>query len=150
MEIRLMAVADYDAVFALWQDMPGMELRGFDDSRAGIARFLRRNPGTNFVAIEKGTVAGVILCGHDGRRAHIYHAAVRPDMQRNGTGKALAAAILDALRKENIHKASLTVFAGNEQGNRFWESLGFCRRTDLLYRDRIVTGEKELAAASGL
>ncbi|MDL2210232.1 GNAT family N-acetyltransferase [Desulfovibrio sp. OttesenSCG-928-O18] len=146
MNIRPMTFDDYDAVFALWQGTPGLGLRQFDDSLEGVTRFLRRNPETSFVAVENGEVAGVILCGHDCRRAHIYHVAVRADMQRRGVGTALVAAVVEALRKENIHKASLTAFADNEAGNRFWDKAGFHRRDDLFYRDRVITGEEELAA----
>jgi ribosomal protein S18 acetylase RimI-like enzyme len=131
-----MSLSDYDAVYTLWKNTEGMGLRSLDDSKEGIERFLRRNPTTNFVSVEGGTVAGVLLCGHDGRRGYIYHVAVDIRYRGQGIGKALLSAALDALKKEDIHKAALVVFRVNSQGNAFWETVGFTERPDLVYRNR--------------
>lgn len=65
--IRTMTIEDYDEVYSLWTKIRGFGLRSVDDSREGIARFLKRNPTTSVVAVEDGKVVGSILCGHDGR-----------------------------------------------------------------------------------
>jgi ribosomal protein S18 acetylase RimI-like enzyme len=134
--IRAMNPADYDAVYGLWKDTEGMGLRSLDDSREGIERFLKRNPNTSFVSIEEGRVTGALLCGHDGRRGHIYHTAVDVRSRGRGIGRALLSAALDALAKEGINKAALVVFSVNSQGNAFWESVGFTERPDLAYRNK--------------
>ena len=59
MEIRIMKIEDYDAVYALWLSCRGMGLNDLDDSREGIERFLKRNPDTCFVAEINGCIAGV-------------------------------------------------------------------------------------------
>lgn len=135
MEIRRMRIQDYEEVYRLWITTPGMGLRGLDDSRDGISRFLARNPDTCFVTLAQNEVAGVILCGNDGRRGYIYHLAVRPSCRRKGIGKSLVEAVIAALRKEGINKAALVVFRSNDLGNRFWSSLGFEVRNDLIYRN---------------
>lgn len=132
--IRPMGLEDYDPVYALWIATPGMGLNSIDDSRDGIAKYLKRNPGFSFVAMEGDTLAGVILCGHDGRRGVIHHTAVKPEYRRRGVGKALAEAAFAALRKEGITKAWLVVKRDNELGNAFWERLGFENRVDLTFR----------------
>ena len=71
--IRTMTMEDYDGVYELWTKIRGFGLRSVDDSREGVARFLRRNPTTSVVAVEDGRVVGSILCGHDGRRGYLYH-----------------------------------------------------------------------------
>lgn len=68
MQIRKIQIADYAAVFALWQSCSGMGLNNLDDSREGIARFLERNPDTCFVAEAESQILGAILTGNDGRR----------------------------------------------------------------------------------
>lgn len=136
--IRVMTLGDYDAVHALWQSTPGMGLRDIDDSREGIGRFLRRNPRTNVIALAGGELVGVVLAGHDGRRAHLYHAAVREDCQGRGIGSLLVASVMDALESEGIYKACLVAFGANTNGNRFWEKQGFTVRGDLVYRDKVV------------
>jgi ribosomal protein S18 acetylase RimI-like enzyme len=142
MNIRLMTVGDYDEVYALWLAAPNMGLNGMDDSREGIKRYLERNPNTCFVAEEGGAICGALLCGHDGRRGFIYHAAVSADWQRKGLGTALVGAALAALKREGIRKAALVVKAGNGGGNAFWEKTGFSAREDLVYRNKTIAEPK--------
>ena len=138
MEIRPMRIDDYEALYQLWLSCPGMGLNDLDDSREGIAAFLERNPATCFVAAEGETIAGCILVGTDGRRAYIYHTAVHPGLQRQGLGRQLVERALQAVGELGIHKAALVVFARNQQGNAFWEKMGFSLRTDILYRNRAL------------
>jgi ribosomal protein S18 acetylase RimI-like enzyme len=112
-----------------------MGLNNLDDTPEGITRYLQRNPSTCFAAEEEGELMGVILSGHDGRRAFIYHLAVAETWQRRGIGSALLQAALQALRAEGIHKAALVVMARNLKGNAFWEKVGFTPRPDLVYRN---------------
>lgn len=142
--IRNMTIADYDAVYALWMNTPGMGLNDIDDSREGIARFLARNPNSNFVSVELERITGVILSGHDGRRGYIYHMAVDAAMRKKGTGTALLDAALSALKSEGICKASLVVFSKNSIGNEFWENRGFALREDLNYRNKAIVELKRI------
>ena len=134
-----MTMDDYDAVYQLWRNTPGMGLNTTDDSREGIAAYLKRNPSTCFVAVEGNRVVGVILTGHDGRRGYIHHTAVSGERQKNGIGSALVERAMQALEQEGIHKVALVVFSRNETGNAFWEKRGFTRRDDLVYRNRSIT-----------
>lgn len=138
MTIRTMTIEDYDAVYALWLSCKGMGLNSIDDSREGIARYLRRNPVTCFVAEEAGAILGVILCGNDGRRGYIHHTAVSPDHRGQGIGSRLVDAALAALTREGITKVALVAFSRNEAGNAFWEKMGFTTRGDLVYRNRTL------------
>ena len=138
MNIRMMNLNDYEAVYALWLSCPGMGLNNLDDSREGIARYLKRNPATCFVAENEGVIVGAILCGHDGRRGYISHTAVSPAHQRQGIGHKLVEATLQALQKQGINKVNLVAFARNKNGNAFWEKMGFTERPDLTYRNRAL------------
>ena len=138
MTIRLMTLADYQAVYALWLATPGMGLNTTDDSREGIEKYLRRNPSTCFVADDGGRIVGVIMAGHDGRRGFIHHTAVLPEFRGLGLGRRLVENALAALEAEGIHKAALVVFEHNQLGNGFWEKLGFTSREDLVYRNRNI------------
>ena len=75
--VRAMTMDDYDDVYALWMSIHGFGIRSVDDSREGIERFIKRNPGLSAVDVEDGKIVGAILCGHDGRRACLYHVCVR-------------------------------------------------------------------------
>lgn len=137
-EIRIMTIEDYDGVYDLWINTPGMGLNTTDDSREGIARYLQRNPTTSFVAVDRDSIVGVIITGHDGRRGYIYHTAVLPEYRRQGIARRLVDSAMSALEGEGIHKVALVAFARNAIGNGFWEKLGFTCRDDLVYRNKNI------------
>ena len=138
MIIRKMTIADYDCVYDLWLNTPGMGLNNLDDSRQGIEKYLLRNPETCFVAEKDNMIIGVILCGNDGRRGYIHHTAVSVSERKNGVGTALVNAAVNALRSEGINKVALVVFSKNQLGNSFWERRGFTIREDLIYRNKTI------------
>ncbi|MDF9825566.1 ribosomal protein S18 acetylase RimI-like enzyme [Breznakia sp. PF5-3] len=133
--IRLATIEDYSQMFALWKNTIGMGIRSLDDSKAGIQKFMKRNPKTNFVAVEDGTIIGTILCGHDGRRAYIYHMVIKEAYRQQGIAKQLVDQVIDALQKEDIYKVALVTYKTNKLGNAFWETIGFQKREDLNYRN---------------
>lgn len=139
MNIRTMTISDYDAVYVLWTSCKGMGLNNLDDSREGIERFLLRNPETCFVVESDGKIVGVIITGHDGRRGYIYHTAVNLEFRRQGIAKQLVDTALSALKKQGINKVALVVFDRNNDGNAFWEKIGFSPREDLVYRNKSLT-----------
>ena len=145
MRIRKFIIEDYEEVFALWQKTPGMGLNMRDDSKEGIAKYLERNSDTCFVAEEKKKkrIIGIIHSGHDGRRRYIYHVAVERDAQKQGIGTMLVNSALCALKEQGIHKVALVAFHSNEEGNLFWDALGFEAREDLVYRNRRINEENQ-------
>ena len=138
MRIRNMLLSDYDSVFALWKNTPGMGLNTSDDSESGIERYLLRNPNTCFVSEKNGEIIGVILSGHDGRRGLIYHLAVKVSEWNHGVGSALLEHAVEALKIEGISKVYLMVFKNNEKGNAFWEKRGFTIPDTTVYRAKEI------------
>ena len=114
--VRAMTEDDYDKVYRLWKTIKGFGIRSVDDSREGVARFLRRNPTTSVVAQAGEEIVGAILCGHDGRRGCFYHVCVREDYRQRGIGKAMAVFAMRALQEEHINKVCLIAFKKNEVG----------------------------------
>ena len=138
MNFRLMQISDYDSVYNLWINTSGMGLNSVDDSKDGIEKFLKRNPTTCFVAEEDSKIVGVIMAGNDGRRGYIYHTAVLPEFRGNHVAKTLVENAMAALEKEGITKVALVVFEKNQNGNSFWEKIGFTVRNDLIYRNKTI------------
>ena len=136
--IRKVSAEDYDAIYELWNstEQSRRALNPVDDSREGIARYLKRNPDTCFAAEKEGRVIGVILTGHDGRRAIIHHLCVHPDYRRMGIAACLVSRAEEALKKEGISKVFGLVFKDNEAANAFWEEQGYSLRTNLNYRNK--------------
>lgn len=136
--LREMTPEDYDAAYALWQASEGIGL-GADDSKKGITRFLARNPGLSFVALEGRRLVGAALCGHDGRRGYIHHLAVAESHRRRGVGRALAAQCLSALKRAGINKCHLFVFARNHPALAFWRTIDWEQRMDLIVMSALTT-----------
>jgi ribosomal protein S18 acetylase RimI-like enzyme len=122
-------------------------LNPVDDSREGIERYLKRNPTTCFLAETKDgsgnapEVVGVILTGHDGRRAIIHHMCVHPSCRREGIASQLVQKAEEALRKEGISKIFGLVFKDNDVANAFWEKQGYTLRTNLNYRNKSLNAD---------
>jgi ribosomal protein S18 acetylase RimI-like enzyme len=121
---REFCIDDYDAVLQLWQRVEGLEVAEGDD-KEGVAQFVTRNPGLSRVAIDDSKVVGVAMCGHDGRRGHIYHVAVDPAYRRYGLGKRLVQECLDELRTVGILRAIILVADYNFGGAEFWQRAGW-------------------------
>ena len=45
--VRTMTIDDYEEVSLLWHKIKGFSIRSIDDSREGVARFLKRNPDSS-------------------------------------------------------------------------------------------------------
>ena len=130
--ITEMAIADYDEVLYLWQGVEGLGIHLDEcDSCDGIARYLARNSGTCFVARDGKNLVGVVLCGHDGRRAYLNHLAVADGYRRRGIGAALVGRCTSAMKEIGIAKCNLFVFAANDGAREFWRKLGWRCYDDL-------------------
>ena len=145
MLIREMKMEDYDNVFALWKTIHGFGIRSVDDSREGIERFLKWNPGLSVVAEEEGRIVGAILCGSDGRRGCLYHVCVQKEYRRQGIGKTMVVWCMENLKELQINKVSLIAFTQNDVGNAFWKEIGWTKREDLNYYD-FTLNEKNITA----
>ncbi len=142
-EIRLATINDYDAIYELWNttEQSRRALNPIDDSQEGIDRYLKRNPKTCFVAMEKNKVIGVILTGHDGRRGMIHHLCVHPKYRCMGLAGQLVTVAEEALKKEDIQKIFCLVFNDNDSANAFWENQGYSLRTNLNYRNKSLNDD---------
>ena len=146
--VRIMTIEDYEGVYALWKKIKGFGIRSIDDSKEGVARFLKRNPTTSVVAEKDGRIVGSILCGHDGRRGCLYHVCVDEDYRRHGIGKRMVVFAMKALKEEKINKVSLIAFTENDIGNAFWYTIGWTERLDLNYYD-FTLNEENITAFNG-
>jgi N-acetylglutamate synthase len=124
-------MAHYDAAYALWGASEGIGLSEAD-TRENIAKYLRRNPGQSFVALDGTVLVGAVLCGNDGRRSFLHHLAVAPTHRRQGVGRTLVQRALDAQAAEGMRKCHIFVVAANEEGRRFWAREGWEERVTLV------------------
>ena len=137
-KVRNVTIEDYESLLELWNstEQSKRALNPVDDSREGIEKYLKRNPNTCFVAIKDSKIVGVILTGHDGRRAIIHHMCVHPNYRRQGIASNLVLLAEKALKQEGINKIFGLVFKDNDAANDFWGRQGYSLRTNLNYRNK--------------
>jgi N-acetylglutamate synthase len=123
-DTREFFIDDYEAAVELWKRVEGLEIAEGDD-RESVGQFLERNPGLSRVATDGSAVVGVALCGHDGRRGHIYHLAVDPAYQGRGLGKRLLNESLEDLRRAGVKRVIIMVADDNPRGREFWKRFGY-------------------------
>lgn len=135
--IKPMTLADYDEVLQLWQNSEGVGLSE-SDTREEIGRFLKRNRGMSFVARAGADLVGAVLCGHDGRRACLYHLAIAPTHRRNGLGTKLVSRCVVELKRAGISRCNVFFYANNASGERFWRKNGWKKRSELCMAQKML------------
>ena len=143
MNYRCMQISDYDAVMKLWQDCEGLSLRDAD-SLNGIERYLERNPGLSFVALEGTRIVGSIMAGHDGKRGYIQHLAVGEESRGLGVASELVGRCLSALKSQGIEKSHVHVLKDNAAGRRYWSGRGWMERSEVVMYS-FINGENDNA-----
>lgn len=133
--IREMTMDDYDAMYQLWSHTEGMGLSEADAPEQ-IDRYLKRNPGCCYVAVDtqfasRNGIVGTLLAGHDGRRGYLYHMAVAAANRGQGIARQLITHSMQALEQQGIDKAHLFVMNTNEDGKAFWTAIGWEQRLGL-------------------
>jgi ribosomal protein S18 acetylase RimI-like enzyme len=129
--LREFNLADYDAVYAIWQSAgPGIGI-GRSDTRDEIAKKLQRDPDLFLVAQEEDNPAtplriiGTVIGGYDGRRGLIYHLAVEDAYRGRGVAKILMDEIERRLIAKGCLKAYLLVLQGEPETAEFYEHRGW-------------------------
>ena len=137
-QIREMAMRDYDEVYKMWRSTNEI-LLGDVDTRESIARFLERNPGFSYVALQDDLLVGAVLCSQDGRRGYIDHLTVRESHRRQGIGRALVLRCLYNLMRVGIRRWNLFVFEGNQDAIEFWKMIGWTPKLNMIMMSQPIT-----------
>lgn len=129
--IRPLVANDYAVAIHLWRTSEGVVLRS-DDSYEAFVSFIERNPGLSLGAWSQTTLVGAVMAGHDARRAYLYHLAVAQQHRRSGMGRQLIETVLAHLKKIGVLRLHIFVEVGNEDAEKFWQSLGWHKRPELI------------------
>ncbi len=125
-----MTIKHYEEVMSLLTTTSGITIRDAD-SRDATEKYLLRNPGLSFVAIEENQIIGCAMCGHDGRRGYLQHVAVKKEFRKKGIAAGLVKNCLDKLEELGIYKTHLDVLVTNDLANNYWIKRGWKKRDDL-------------------
>jgi ribosomal protein S18 acetylase RimI-like enzyme len=126
--IKEFTLSEYEMAYELWHSTKGVcncDKCMHYDSKEEIERYLKKNPGMSFAAIENGELVGIVLAGHDGRTGLIYRLTVSEKFRKRGIAKRLVEKSLVALKKDGIIAVKAFVLSDNPAGNAFWEKIGF-------------------------
>lgn len=104
-----------------------LEKRCFSDpwSEKSIASELNNPLSVWLVAVEAGKVVGYVGSQTVLGETDMMNLAVAPEARRQGTGRALVLALVDALTKKGSHSLMLEVRVSNTPARTLYESLGF-------------------------
>lgn len=119
-----MTAANLPEAHALWAVSDDVELAE-GDSLEELRRYLHRNTDTSQVAVREGALVGALLAGHDGRRAFIYHLAIKQVHRGRGLGRAMVQRALELLQQQGIRRTLILVSRDNANGRAFWQRIGW-------------------------
>ena len=123
MKIRKYKPQDRAKLIELWQqvfpdDPPHNEPSSVLDAKLAVDDLI-------FVAESDDEIIGACMAGYDGHRGWLYAVAVNPEYRRDGLGKQLVAATIEAMQELGCIKVNLQIRADNTAVVEFYKSLGF-------------------------
>jgi ribosomal protein S18 acetylase RimI-like enzyme len=119
-------VDEYDALIALWEAAGLHHRPAGRDSREAFGA--QNDGGTQFpigIKTDGGTLAGVVLATHDGRKGWINRLAVLPEFRRQGVALALIRAAEETLRAQGIDVIAALIEPGNDPSLAVFQSAGY-------------------------
>lgn len=137
--IRPMAVADTDAVIALWRDCD--LTRPWNDPARDIHRKLALADDLLLVGTVDDRVVGTVMAGYEGHRGWINFLAVDPTERGAGHGRVLMAVAETRLRSLGCPKINLQVRATNPDAIAFYQRIGFTQDDAVSLGKRLVIDE---------
>ncbi|WP_436763679.1 GNAT family N-acetyltransferase [Streptosporangium sp. V21-05] len=121
--IRYGRIEDVEALLAFW--LVAAEGTDRHDDPAKVAALIGRDPEAVLIAEVDGRMAGTLLAGWDGWRAHLYRLAVDPALRRRGVGTALIRAAEERFAAFGAFRADAMVLHDNEQAHHAWGAAGY-------------------------
>ncbi|AWS47227.1 GNAT family N-acetyltransferase [Streptosporangium sp. 'caverna'] len=121
--VRNGRLEDVGALLAFWLEAAeGTDRR---DDPAKVVALIERDPEAVLIAEIDGEMAGTLIAGWDGWRAHLYRLAVDPARRRQGIGSVLIRAAEERFAKLGAFRADAMVLHENVLAHHAWESAGY-------------------------
>lgn len=125
-QIRLLDVADYDRLMALWQraGLHSLKPRG-RDSRAAVARQLDSGIQKILGLEIDGRLVGCVVTTHDSRKGWINRLAVDPEYRRRGYGLRLVEAAEEVLHDQGMRIIAALIESDNPASLALFQEAGY-------------------------
>ena len=132
--LRLLDLDDYPRWMEVWQRAGLHSVRPQGrDSREAFARQMAAGTHTMIGLEVDGTLAGVVLATHDGRKGWINRLAVLPEHQHRGYAARLVAEAERVLREQGITVIAALIEPGNDASLALFRKLGYLEATGMHY-----------------
>jgi len=132
--LRVLGLDDYPRWMGVWQRAGLHSIRpNGRDSRQAFARQLAGGTHTMIGLEVDGTLAGVVLATHDGRKGWINRLAVLPAYRHRGYAARLVAEAERALTEQGITVIAALVEPGNDASLALFLKLGYLEATGMHY-----------------
>jgi ribosomal protein S18 acetylase RimI-like enzyme len=128
-DLRAADATDTEELLGLWREAAENDSRPAD-TRDAVEVLLRRDPAAVILAEHDRELAGSVIAGWDGWRAHVYRLAVRPAWRRRGVGTALLTAAEQRFRSLGAARIDAMVLDRNDLGQALWRAAGYHRQDD--------------------
>ena len=128
-DLRAPAMADIGPLLELWREAAENDSRPAD-TRGAVEALLDRDPAAVILAEHGGELAGSVIAGWDGWRAHLYRLAVRPAWRRRGVATALLTAAEQRFRGLGATRIDAMVLDRNDLGQALWQAAGYRKQAD--------------------
>ena len=139
--IRDLRLEDYEAITRLWAEA-GLPFRPHGrDSVVKMALELTRGTAVFLVAEAAGSLVGVVLGTHDGRKGWINRLAVAKAYQRIGIGARLVREVEARLTTLGIEVFAALIEHHNEVSLTFFRDLGYLHDTGIEYFSKRASSE---------
>jgi ribosomal protein S18 acetylase RimI-like enzyme len=124
--IRNATEGDISSVLDMW--VAADSVPTVTDSRDGLARLLRADPGALLVAEHSGVVVGSLIAAWDGWRASFYRLAVSPEHRRKGLATMLLREGERRLHERGAVRLTAIVADDEPGAMGFWRAAGYERQ----------------------
>lgn len=133
MEIRRLAINDYEEMVKLWikAELP-FKPKG-RENREAIAAQMEANPEFFLGAFEDDRLIGTVIISCDLRKGWINRLAVDPDCRRRGIAKALIAESEKILRRHCIKIFCVLIEDYNTVSKKLFKACNYVEGSDIIY-----------------
>ena len=134
MEIRKLAIKDYDAILQVWEHA-GLPFKSKGrDSKERMEKQMREFPDFFLGACDKKRLVGVVIGSYESRmKGWINRLAVDPEFQRQGIAQRLIEKAEEALKRHGAVVFCALIETPNDESVGLFQKMGYTLHREILY-----------------
>ena len=133
MEIRKLAISNYEEIVTLWSKAKLTFKPKGRDSKEATAAQMSGDPEFFLGAFENNRLIGTVIISCDTRKGWINRLAVDPHYRRRGIAEALIGESEEVLRKNGIRISCALIEDYNTASRKLFQECGYLEHHDIIY-----------------